>query len=380
MTPTIALFTDSDAFAGTERHILDLARGLQEAGVAVRIACPARTPLAERAMSAGFTHEPIEKNGLIDRQAVSTLARLLKRGEVQVVHAHNGRTALSAALAVTMARTGRCVVSQHFVQPNRVSRQGLAGAVSRGAHGWVQGRVHRFIAVSAAVRNGMLERKETDPARISLIPNGIWPIPDAQLAAPESIRAELKIPESAPLIVCVARLEPEKDVSTLIQAMTKVREQEPDAVCVVAGTGSQREMLEGQIRTARLESTVRLLGFRTDAPSIIRAGNLLVLPSLEEPAGLVLLEAMAVGKPVVATRSGGPAEIVQDGETGLLVSPQNAEELAQALLRLVRSPALCAEMGASGHLRFAHRYTAERMARLTLDAYHQALDPSQTKA
>src|SRR4051812_4058273 len=116
-SPKVLLFTDADVFAGTERHMLDLAQGLRDEGVKVTIACPKPAILADYAVAHGFPVLTIQKGGLIDWPAIRILRRLLKSGHIDVVHAHNGRTALSAALAVHLARQGRCVQTQHFLEP-----------------------------------------------------------------------------------------------------------------------------------------------------------------------------------------------------------------------------------------------------------------------
>ena len=99
----VALYTDSDVFAGTEAHILTLARALRQLGAEARIACPAPSPLAERAAAEGIDLCPIAKNDLVDRRAICALAGLLRSRSVQIVHSHNGRTHLNAALAVRLA-------------------------------------------------------------------------------------------------------------------------------------------------------------------------------------------------------------------------------------------------------------------------------------
>jgi glycosyltransferase involved in cell wall biosynthesis len=193
------------------------------------------------------------------------------------------------------------------------------------------------------------------------------------LAPPARIRAELGIPCSAPLLTCAARLEQEKDIGSLIAAMEHVAVECPSAVCVIAGEGSHKPELLAQIRRSGLEGRVRLLGYRSDVMAILNASDLFVLPSLTESFGLVLLEAMALGKPVLATRVGGPVEIVVEGETGLLVPPSDPGALGRAMLALLRDPATGAEMGRNGRERFRERYTVERMARATRAVYEGVL-------
>ena len=219
----------------------------------------------------------------------------------------------------------------------------------------------------------MLARGDGTEDTISVVPNGM-PLPDpAQLADPRKIRAELGIAPDATLIVSVARLEHEKSVETLIAAMKSVAAAEPSAVCVIAGEGSQKAALLSQIAGSGLENAVRLIGFRSDALALMNAADVFVLPSPNEPFGLVLIEAMSVGKPVIATRSGGPLEIVVDGETGLLVAPSAAEEMGGAILSLIRDADLRRRMGAAGRARFLEKFTVERMTRATIAVYEKAL-------
>src|SRR5262249_34362936 len=114
-------------------------------------------------------------------------------------------------------------------------------------------------------------------------------------------------------------------------------------------------------------------GFRSDAQSILNASDLFVLPSMAEPFGLVILEAMALSKPVIATNAGGPKEIVVPGETGVLVPPSDSGALATAILNLLADPEGARVMGAAGGQRYLERYTAERMAKETLEVYREVL-------
>lgn len=368
----IALFTDADGFAGTERHMLDLAEGLKREGVAVSLACPHGSVLASHAMAGAIPLVLVEKQGRIDIAAVRRLASLLSRGEIDLLHAHNGRTAFISALAIKLARRGRAVSTQHFISPARAHRRGPSAAGSRLVHRWISKRVAHFITVSEAARGAMIERAES-PEKITVIPNGIADPDRMQLAPSEIIRKQYGIPPYAPLIACVARLEREKDIATLVRAMVHVRATRPDAVCVIAGDGSLRDLIARQIRDAALGDSVHLAGFLPDTLSLINAGVLFVLPSLAEPFGLVLLEAMSLAKPVIATRAGGPLEIVEPGLTGLLVEPGNDMELAGAIVRLLSDPAALEEFGSRGRKRFLERFTDKRMSQATLEVYQQVL-------
>lgn len=367
----VALFTDSTAFSGTERHILDLAYSLQPFGVDAIVACPDPSPLASRARAQNTPVLAVPRSGLVDWRAAWQLKKLLETGSIDVLHAHNGRTAVAAALAKSWTGRGHFVASQHFLAPAHTTRRGLSAALFRQVHRWVNARIEQYIAISAAVGDEMLGRGDVPALRITVVPNGVRHPEANPLSSPEQIRAGLGMAMDTPLVCCVARLEEEKNISGLIQAMSVVHAVVPNAHCVIAGDGAQRESLACEIEHLRLGSSVRLLGFRDDALAVINAADLFVLPSLAEPSGLVILEAMALAKPVIATKAGGPREIVLDHSTGLLVPPGDAAALAAAITQLLKDPATASAMGTKGRQRYDTLFTAEEMARRTCAVYQQ---------
>lgn len=362
----VVLLTDADVFAGTERHMLDLARSLSALGVGVSVACPSPAALEDAARQENLPTLAIPKRGLVDWQAARTLARRLKSGQTDIVHAHNGRTALAAAIAVRLAGRGQCIMTQHFLEPNHATLRGPKAAVSGEAHHWMVGQMSRILAISEAVRQAMLDRGEAPARKIIVVPNGISAPEPADAA---QTRRALGIAADTPLVVCAARLEREKDIASLVSAMGSVKDAVPEVRCLVAGTGSQKAALEAQIERLNVAGAVTLLGFRADATSLMAAADIFVLPSLAEPFGLVLLEAMALGRPVIATRAGGPLEIVVDGETGFLVPPSSPEALADAVKRLIADPDAGRRLGENGLTRFQQYFTAARMAQATLAVY-----------
>ncbi len=372
----VLLFTDSEAFAGTERHMLDLACGLTTLGVEASVACPVPSALSERLPVCGVGVEPIQKRGVVDPAAVTKLFRLLRSASIDVVHSHNGRTALSAAIAVWLAGRGACVATQHFLRPNRVSRKGAGALTSRLTHSWTSRITARYLCISDAVCSEMLARGEAPPEKISVVPNGIADPRKGSLRSIAEIRREIGIEADTPLIVCAARLETEKSLATLISAMKHVRESYPNAHCVIAGEGTLEAELEKQIREMGLGDHVHLLGFRSDVISLINAADIFVLPSLAEPFGLVILEAMALGKAVVATDAGGPKEIVVEGRTGHLVPALSSEALGAAICGLIGDSERRMRFGAEGRNRYEENFTSIRMAERTLEVYRKALTPA----
>jgi L-malate glycosyltransferase len=145
----------------------------------------------------------------------------------------------------------------------------------------------------------------------------------------------------------------------------------PDARFVIAGEGELRQALERQIREHRLEKHVLLAGFRPDVLSLHKAFDIFVMSSLTEGLGTSLLDAMACGKPIVATTAGGIPEVVVDGETGCLVAPRDHEGMARAIVSLLKDEALRRRMGEAGRTRARVHFSAERMVQDTLRVYQR---------
>jgi len=354
-----------------------LAVALGERGVEVKVGCPDPSPLATFARQSDIEIVPIAKRALIDRQAIGTIVDQLCGGGIDIVHAHNGRTALQATLAVNLASYGHCVMTQHFLTPSHVLRRGISRVSSGLAHNWMSGQIDHFIAISHAVEDSMIERNDAPQQRVTVVHNGIHPPDLAQLPPPAEVRRQLRISDHDPLIVSIARLEAEKDIATLIDAMMSVIVEIPSAKCMIVGDGQLRQALKRQIDQAHLRSNVALLGYRSDASAILNAADLFVLPSLAEPFGLVLLEAMSLAKPVIATRVGGPIEIVDDGRTGALVPPRQPAAMASTIIDLLHDPQRMKAMGRAGLSRFMDRFTSSQMALGVAAVYRRILSGVQ---
>ena len=371
----VALLLDTRAWAGTESHLLTLARALNDLNqpgqarrIEVTVAAPPLSPLWDRTKKAGLALLPVARRGVWDLTTLNILVRRLRRGAVDIVHVHNGRCALWGALAVRLAGRGACVATHHFIEPAHATQSGLKGRLSGAVHRWIEGQITGHIAISRAVSSALNERGEVAPQRVSIVPNGIALSCDA-LSLDDDLPYELRAD-----IACVARLEREKDIPTLVRAMSLLNANRTQkARCIIAGEGEQRANIEALV-AQEANCNVFLVGFTPLAPAILRAAKAAVLPSVAEPFGLAILEAMAQHKPVVAINCGGPPEIVVGGETGLLVSPGDSEAMARALGELLDDPERARKMGEAGFVRLHEQFGAQRMAEQTLAVYRQALN------
>jgi glycosyltransferase involved in cell wall biosynthesis len=159
----------------------------------------------------------------------------------------------------------------------------------------------------------------------------------------------------------------------LLEATARLIRDEPKLGVVIVGTGALRQALEAQAVDLGIAEHIRFTGFRRDIPALIRGFEIFVFPSYLEGLGTSVLDAMALGKPVVATHAGGIPEAVEDGVTGLLVPPRDPVALAQAIRHLLQHPELQVQFGKAGRRRVEQGFTADRMAQQTMQVYHQLM-------
>jgi len=367
----IVVWTDSDALAGTERHCLDLGAGLRDVGVWVSVACRANSPMARSVECSEGRLLALDASGA-PLAAVSTLCSLLERGELDVIHAHNGRTTFLACLAVRRAGRGRVVATQHFIAPARVARRGLWRGLSNRVHRWTNARVDRWIGISEAVSKGMLARSDVQCSCLSTISNGT-PRPDASEPPRAQARLLLGLPQATPILLCVARLAAEKGLEVFLNACAMLRAEGVSLHILFLGEGTLRKKLQDLAQELGLSECVQWLGYQS-APGVwMRAADLLVLPSAEEPFGLVLLEAMSRGIPVIAAAAGGPLEIV-DATCGLLFTPGDGRDLATKIHQLLADPHELRQLGEGAKTRWKSSFELGAMVGKTREAYRAAFE------
>ena len=217
---------------------------------------------------------------------------------------------------------------------------------------------HWIIAESHAGKAVLVHDYGYPEARTVVVHNGL----DAEAfeenaRAAMPVRQELGLAADRAVIVTAARLAREKGHRYLLAAMPAIHDRFPDVCLLIAGDGPLRGDLERLVETIGLVQSVRFLGWRHDMPGVLAAADLVVLPSLWEPFGLVLLEAMALRKPVVGSAVGGIPEVVVDGETGYLVPPADHAALSAKVVQLLSSPEARNAMGRAGRQRVEKHFS-----------------------
>jgi glycosyltransferase involved in cell wall biosynthesis len=338
---------------GLERVVATLARAQHEAGARVVVYClDGAGVLAQPLPAAGVPVRVVHRRARgIDARAVLRLARMLRRDAVTIVHCHNHAAMVYGALAARLAARPRVVYTVHGA---RTSARRATGRWQR------MGLLREVVFVSRHARD--VARVAGTRAHTHVVTNGVDSSAFAlDRAAGERVRRELGIAPDARVCGIVARLTPAKDHRTLFEAVRRLREAGSGVHCIVVGDGEMRGALESAVRALGLDDLVHFTGARANVRDYLGAMDVFVLSSVTEGLAMTLLEAMAAGKPVVATRVGGNPEVVEDGRTGLLVSPGDPDALASAVDTILRRPELQAAMGAAGRDRARRNFSLEAM-------------------
>jgi glycosyltransferase involved in cell wall biosynthesis len=237
---------------------------------------------------------------------------------------------------------------------------------------WKYRQVDLFIAASDAIRD-ILVADGIPAGHIVVVHDGIDVGKISRLPT-QDLHAEFWLPHGVPVIVNVGALVPHKGQKFLIQAMTGVLHELPETHLIIFGEGELRVPLERQIRELHLEKQVRLAGFRDDVLQLVKSADLFVMSSITEGLGSTVLDAMALKLAVVGTHAGGIPEAAVHGETALLVPPGHAEELAHAIVRLLKDAPLRRRMGEAGQARVTQHFGVGRMLQGTLRAYRRVAE------
>ncbi len=369
------LLQDTTNYAGTEAHVLTLAKNLDEhTDVSPIVGVTAGGELQMRCAAAGIPYCVLPKTpGMFNLAGIIVVAKMLRNREVDIIHAHNGRTSLVAVCAKLLTRMGRVVVTQHFINPDYVNRKGISGKLAGVLHRFILNRVDQHICISDVVRTAFLERQAVRFRlfeNVHIVHNGIDDAygPLDRVACREQLLSCLKLPALTNMLVCVSRLEPEKDVQALLTSLSKI-DKGIEFHCIVVGDGSERIKMQEYVRDVHIEDRISFLGYRDDIAMIMRSSDIFVLPSPAEGFGLVIVEAMMAGLPVVAINNGGPVEIVVSGMTGILVPQNDVYALANAVTTLLANQTICQSMGIQGQQRAKSIYDSATMAISTGNVY-----------
>ncbi len=343
---------------GGEQQVFYLTAWLQAQGHRSVVFCPPHSALYQRTQARGLPCVGLPMRHELDLVAAWQLGHYLRQQQVDILHMHTPHAHTIGLLASLLAPRTRLVVARRsdFVP----ARYWL------NRYKYTRPRLH-YVAVSNAVRQVLLA-SGIDAQRVETVYSGIDLRRFADIEAAPPL-----FPAGTRVLGTVGHLAGQKGQRYLLEAMALLVQDEPQIGMVLAGDGDLRATLEAQVAALGLQAQVRFTGFRQDILPLMQGFDIFVFSSYLEGLGTAILDAMALGKPVVATHAGGIPEAVADGVTGLLVPPRDPQALAAALRHLLQHPAQARSFGMAGRQRVEQLFTAERMASETLRVYERRL-------
>jgi glycosyltransferase involved in cell wall biosynthesis len=336
-------------WGGGEKWMVETALGLNRRGHRCIVAGRVGSVWLEHARTCGLETRPLSIRSDIDPVIVTRLYRLMRFQRIDLVCPNFDKDLRLGGVAARLAGVPAVVV-----------RKGLP--LMKGA---IRFRLtYRYLADAIVTPSADIKARFAGYPwlpPITVIHNGVDLKRYRHDRDPQPMRRSLSVPEETTLIGTVGRLVDQKGYPDLLEALHRIVRHGHKITALLVGEGPKRPEIETIIQKTGLSSVCRLLGHRDDTPDIFASLDLFILPSLDEGLPNAVLEAMACGKPVIATTVGGTPEAVLDRETGLLVPPRCPERLATAIETLLRDPVLSRTMGEKGRKRTEEMFTVEKM-------------------
>ncbi len=356
------------SLGGGERHLADLVCALRARGHDVYAALRQRSPLRdELAALPAANILTLRLRNSLDLTSAMELARHVRDHKIEIVHAHVARDYPLAALAVWRNRQAKLIITRHVLfRLNRL-------------HALTFRQARRVIAVSHAVEHALIAQKIFPARKITVIPNGIdFRRFDASLQGfdRETFRRRMNIPQGSSLVGIVGEIKRQKGHEDYLRAAAIIAREKTSVHFIIAGadttgTDAHRAALERLINELGLKSRVHFTGWLDEIAPLMAALDVYVSASHTESFGLAIVEAMAAGLPVVATATEGAREIIDNEETGVIVSIGNPEALASAVLHLLKDKDERARLGTLAHAQARVRFSLDRMVDATEKVYSE---------
>lgn len=323
----------------------------------------------------GYRVFPMGRSSL-DLRVLWPLVRQLRREPPDVLHCHLLRANLYGPLAARLAGLKAVICTIRGID-EYVTGSGLMDRVVRLAERLTAGWTAKYAAVSEAARQAIIQHLGLAPGKIVTILNAVDLAPFQQpRRGRTAVRAALGLPPDAVVVGSVGNLLPLKNYGSLVRMFGELAARWPQARLLIVGEGRERQALESLVAELHLTDQVRLPGYRTDIPEVLRAMDIFAFPSLSEGLPRAVMEAMAAGLPCAALDVGGNAEAVVDGETGYVVSPEDEPGFKDALVRLVKDGGLRKKLGEAGKKRAFALFNPKRLAAQYAELYRAVLNRS----
>ena len=350
---------------GGEQQTLNLLTGLSQRRITCHLICQAGSPMEERAVRAGMEVFPIPMRGEIDLAASFQIRKLISDFKYNIIHAHTSHAHTLAfwasirtgVIRLVTRRVDFTIFRNRFLPLNGIKYRYMADY---------------YIAISEKIKDVMV-KDGIAADRIFVVYSGINPDRFCQSSGDHLI-PEFHLRTSQPVIINVAHMAEHKGQQYLVRAIPHVLKQIPDARFFIIGEGELRADLQALSASLGISRALTFTGFRKDVGAFYNIADLFVMSSVQEGLGTAMVDALALGKPVVAANAGGIPEIIKDGETGCLVDAANPQALAQGIIRMLTNKDQAQRMALRGRAVVKEQFSIDAMVENNLAVYHQLLD------
>ncbi|MBN1543379.1 glycosyltransferase [candidate division KSB1 bacterium] len=381
-THKILQLVSSGGFYGAENVILELAKAMRASefdsliGVFNNRYQP-HLELAQEAHNLGLPVQLFPCAHPLDRHTLSHIRRVVAAEGIDLIHSHGYKANFYAWMA---GKNRTSLITTCHLWTGTSLKNRAYEILDRTC----LNRFDQIVAVSPALEAQVLAHGITR-SKVQMILNGIDTVRFAKLSNTSPLKNSFSLPLEAPIITTIGRLTEQKGHLYLLQAVPSILRSRPDIHFLIVGDGHLKEKLQKSIQDLSISNSVHLVGAHKDIPGILALTDIFVLPSVDEGLPMVILEAMAAGKPIVATKVGGVAKAVEHNQTGLLIEPRDPHVLAIALLDLLQDINRCRALAQAAQRKAKADFSSAAMGSRYLEIYRtivakRSSQPKQTSA
>lgn len=370
----ILYVTRSLELGGAERIVCDLAANLDSKKYRVTVCTFKPGPLTQELIKNGVDVINIERRFRYDPLLIWKLFHLILKKNIDIVHSHMFQSSLYILPIALMPQKLIFIINEHggYLEIVKVPRR-------RYLYKFIAKVSKMVVVVSQALKDDMIKFFNIPSKKIAIIYNGIKMAKFTGKFSSLQMKKILGLESDIPIVGNVANLRPEKGHKYLLEAMSLVLNEIPNAKLIIIGEGALRAELENQTKVLGISESVIFLGRRQDVPALLNIMDIFVISSSGETFCIAAAEAMAMGKPVVASRVGGVPELVIDSKTGFLVPPKDPPALAEAVIKLLKDRKLALDMGQAGKERVRQEFTLDKMVKKTEQLYESLIKEQSLK-
>ncbi len=381
MKHKILYVIDNLEFGGGERVFSQLINRLPRERYKIMVACLPTGVFVEKIKESGALIKPVDMRNRSNFKVILQLRGLMKDQNIDIVHSQGARADFFARMAAMLARvpvvfsTVPMTVEGFDVNPIKKLIYILLNRFS-------ERFVDRFMVVSDALKKMMIEKHKIEPQKVVKIYNGIekddYVIADDEIMCIRTgFRNKSGLEEDTPVIGIIGRLVWQKGIEHFIEVIPEILKEFKEARFFIVGDGPLENKLKAASKKLKIDDKISFTGFRSDIKDILASIDIFVMPSLLEGLPMILLEAMAMGKPIVATNIDGINEVVENGKTGLLVPPKAPEALSEAIVNLLIHRDQACQMGINARRVVEERFGVDIMIRKVEEVYEELLQLNQ---